>query len=99
MALTKDEVIIVQRGGITYHSTIEEILKLNDVFSVSIGSTAPSNPDAGSLWYNTQDGRLYIYYVDTSDGGSSQWVDASPESLDPNVIPDVDADPTSTQHT
>ena len=28
MALTKDEVIIVQRGGITYHSTVEQVVEL-----------------------------------------------------------------------
>ena len=38
------------------------------------GSTAPNNPSEGNLWWNTTDGRLYIYY-------DSSWVDASPESV------------------
>ena len=47
----------------------------------------PSDPLAGNLWYNPVDGRLYIYYVDDN---SSQWVDASPDSWMPTVIPDPD---------
>lgn len=37
----------------------------------SISDTAPSNPGAGDLWWNSADGILYVYY---SDGTSSQWV-------------------------
>lgn len=33
--------------------------------------TAPLNPDNGDLWYNTNDGNTYVYYV---DGTSNQWV-------------------------
>jgi hypothetical protein len=42
---------------------------------VTVSSTAPSSPSAGDLWYNSVDGRMYVYY---SDGNSSQWVDANP---------------------
>ena len=37
---------------------------------VSVGGTAPSDTDR-DVWYNTEDGRLYIY-------NESTWVDASP---------------------
>ena len=37
----------------------------------------PSNPVTGQLWWNTNDGRLYIYYTDID---SSQWVPATPET-------------------
>jgi hypothetical protein len=37
------------------------------------GSTAPNNPSEGNLWWNTTDGRLYIYY-------DSSWVDVSPNT-------------------
>ena len=36
----------------------------------------PQTPDSGQLWWNTNDGRLYIYYIDID---SSQWVPATPE--------------------
>ena len=43
--------------------------------SVTVGDSAPSNPAAGDLWWNSEDGRLFLYYIDID---SSQWVDASP---------------------
>ena len=52
-------------------------------------TTPPLNPEAGNLWYNSDDGRLYIYY---NDGDSTQWVDASPDSWDPSSYPDVSDD-------
>jgi len=47
--------------------------------------TSPT-PANGNLWYNSEDGRLYVYYV---DGNSSQWVDASPDTWQSTVIPDI----------
>lgn len=43
--------------------------------TVSVGATAPAGPYAGDLWYNSDYGRLFIYY---SDVDSQQWVDAAP---------------------
>jgi hypothetical protein len=43
--------------------------------SVSVGATAPTGPSDGDLWYNSNYGRLFIYY---KDGTSDQWVDAAP---------------------
>jgi hypothetical protein len=37
------------------------------------GSLPTDNPVDGNLWWNTVDGRLYVYY-------ESSWVDASPEA-------------------
>lgn len=42
-----------------------------------IGDTPPINPWNGVTWYCTDDGRTYVYYVDTD---SSQWVESSPQS-------------------
>ena len=44
--------------------------------SVSVSDTAPGTPQANSLWWKSDEGRLYIYY---NDGNSSQWVAASPD--------------------
>ena len=46
---------------------------------VTEGLTPPTDPADGQLWWNTDDGRLYIYY-------SSTWVDASPTQIDPDAI-------------
>ena len=43
--------------------------------SVTMSNTAPAGASTGDQWWDTESGRLYIYY---DDGTSSQWVDASP---------------------
>ena len=43
--------------------------------SVTVSDTAPGSGTAGDLWWNSDSGRLKIYYQDTD---STQWVDASP---------------------
>ena len=55
--------------------------------NVPSGGTPPTDPapEAGNLWFNDVEGRLYIYYVDAD---SSQWVDASPDSWDNSIVPD-----------
>ena len=45
--------------------------------SVTVSETPPANPDEGDLWWNEDDGRLYVFY---EDANTSQWVDASPEA-------------------
>jgi len=44
-----------------------------------IGSTPPTATAPGELWYNTDDGRLYVYY---QDADSAQWVDAAPDTFE-----------------
>jgi hypothetical protein len=41
----------------------------------SIGTTPPSNPGPGDLWWSSDLGVMFVYY---NDGNSSQWVSASP---------------------
>lgn len=45
--------------------------------SVTVASSPPGSPSEGDLYWDEELGRLYIYYT---DGDSSQWVDASPQS-------------------
>ena len=42
--------------------------------TVSVGTSAPSSPAAGQLWWNSSANKLYIYYTDAN---SSQWVQAT----------------------
>lgn len=51
-----------------------------------ISPLPPSNPETGQLWWDSSDGRLYIYYTDAD---SSQWVPATPETEN-NVELNVD---------
>ena len=42
--------------------------------SIDASSNPPASPNAGDLWWDSDNGNLYIYYY---DGNSSQWVSAS----------------------
>jgi hypothetical protein len=39
--------------------------------SVVVGATAPTGPEEGSLWWNSESGRMYVYF-------GTAWVDSSP---------------------
>ena len=43
--------------------------------NVEISSNAPSSPSEGDLWWDSDVGKGYIYYV---DGNSNQWVEFNP---------------------
>ena len=36
--------------------------------------------EQGDLWYNTEDGKLYVWYDDGNGPPTAQWVDASPKT-------------------
>lgn len=39
---------------------------------MDVGAAAPTAPNAGELWYDSTDGKIYFYYTDSD---SSQWVE------------------------
>ena len=41
------------------------------IASLTISTGAPSSPDAGDMWWDSDDGDLHLYF---NDGNSSQWV-------------------------
>ncbi len=47
----------------------------NDQLQDTVGATPPSGPFNGQRWYNTTNGRTYVWYIDVD---TSQWVEASP---------------------
>ena len=51
----------------------------------AVQSAAPTNANEGDLWYDKDDGRLFVYY---NDGTSSQWVDASPNGVPTDLTVD-----------
>jgi hypothetical protein len=57
---------------------------------VATTSTPPSSPVDGDLWWDDENGRLFIYY---DDGTSVQWVEASPSSTN------IQYDPLTTTYT
>jgi hypothetical protein len=46
--------------------------------SVNISQTAPTDPEAGDVWFNSTEGRAYIYY-------DNVWVDLNPGIAGPGV--------------
>lgn len=46
---------------------------------VAVGPDAPEDPRVGDLWWNSVEGRMYVYY---RDDDSSQWVQILPTSKD-----------------
>ena len=50
--------------------------------SVTTSDTPPSSPSDGDLWWDSQNGRLLVYY---EDANSSQWVDASGRGVNNSV--------------
>lgn len=59
--------------------------------SVTVGTTAPTSPSNGDLWFDSEDLLLYMYYADTD---SNQWVQVVPAgtSLSTGVSPPTTAD-------
>lgn len=54
-----------------------EIANIDIPAAPDTSPSPPSGPESGQLWWNTNDGRLYIYYIDID---SQQWVPATPET-------------------
>lgn len=48
--------------------------------NVAVSDTAPGSPTNGTMWYDSSDGTLNIYY---NDGTSAQWVSAVNNQTDP----------------
>ena len=63
--------------SISVSSGIGTIVIEDENIPVSIGTVPPSGVTAGNLWYNSTEGRTFIYYTDAD---SSQWVDLAPDN-------------------
>ena len=48
--------------------------------STFISYSEPGNAKAGDLWWSSENGRLYIYYIDAD---SAQWISANPVGMRP----------------
>jgi hypothetical protein len=67
------------KGEIFYDSTSKTIRVFDGTIiggtllnaSVTVTDNPPANPTNGSLWFNSSNGGIYIYYT---DGDSNQWV-------------------------
>jgi hypothetical protein len=60
--------------------------------SLEVSDTAPDNPSAGSIWYNSTSGFLYVYI---EDADSSQWVQPVAGNVFSGAFTDLTATPTT----
>ena len=64
-------------GMLRYNTTTSKFELYNGTIwgsvggGASISDTAPTSPQAGDLWWKSDEGQMYVYY---NDGNSSQWV-------------------------
>lgn len=63
-------------GKLYYKTSTNEVAVLNtsstsEGSSVDVGVSPPTDPEAGDLWWNSEEGILFIYYQDADTG---QWV-------------------------
>lgn len=71
-------------GQLFYNTTTDDLKVYKDGAwevagggaSVDVGTTAPTNATEGNLWWNSEEGILYIYYGPDADG-TEQWVQAA----------------------
>lgn len=68
-------------GMLRYNTTLSKIELYNGTSWGSVGGggatvsdTVPASPNAGDLWWKSDEGQMYVYY---NDGSSSQWVIAN----------------------
>ncbi len=79
-ALGEESYLPVQTGnGGKFLTTNGSNLSWSHVPKSVANSTAPSTPNSGDLWWDTNSGRLYVYY-------GTSWVDASPVDGVGNII-------------
>mgnify|MGYP001374662697 CR=1 FL=1 len=52
-----------------------QLVSIDNIYTgASISGSAPSSPVSGDMWWDSDNGTLFIYY---NDGTNSQWVDAA----------------------
>ena len=72
----------LQNGQILqYDGNVGQWVNVPNAATVAIGDTPPSNANSGALWWDTESGRLFIWYEEEAGSDqTAQWVPATPES-------------------
>ena len=72
----------LQNGQILqYDGDVGQWVNVPNAATVAIGDTPPSNANSGALWWDTESGRLFIWYEEEAGSDqTAQWVPATPES-------------------
>jgi len=67
MAFTQIKTNLIANSAITQEK-IDPLVELGGGSSVTTSNTAPVSPSSGDMWYNTTNGKLFVYY-------NSNWVE------------------------
>lgn len=71
-------------GQYVYDSTKGAWRVSADLMAAAIpSSTAPTNPVSGDLWFNTNDGVMFMYF---NDGNTSQWVEVKSNTASGSTV-------------
>lgn len=62
--------------------SVTKSITFASVLRLPVSNVAPSGAQNGDLWWNNDNGRLFIFYA---DGDSGQWVEANPSGETINV--------------
>lgn len=73
------DLLLINRGGADYQATVGD---LPPNASANPGVDPPDNPKEGDIWFNPENGQLYVWYVDPN---SEQWVSISKSGPPGNV--------------
>ncbi len=75
-----NNIIYIYKGG--KWTSIGAAVTVNPDFEVPVCTVGPNNPPdpaQGELWYNTNVGVLFVWYIDEDQSGvEGQWVDTRP---------------------
>ena len=64
-----------------YNGDVGQWLNVPNSAAVTIGDTPPNAAENGTLWWDTESGRLFIWYEEEAGSDqTAQWVPATPES-------------------
>lgn len=75
MAILSTDHFLIQRNSASYKVSGQKLFEAFKSSSIVVADTPPEDEDPNTLWWNSSDGRLYIYYEDST---AAQWVEASP---------------------
>lgn len=88
---TDGQIFTASTGTVYYWSAAKNAWRAqpSSLAPAVVSDAPPSNAVSGTLWYNSSDGNLYVYYVDSD---SSQWVQIRTDmSFTSTIGPSVDS--------
>jgi len=69
MSFQNDDLFLVNRGGDSFKTEYVQLKQsINEDSGVHVDNNPPTNPNDGDLWFNSDDGRLYVWYVTETTG-------------------------------